>query len=128
MDGLNIPEPILITVSLGTKFIYDSRFSQDVYNDYQDTIHNTRNAMAYVNFICLITMKQTLRQIKYDNLNRCIDNNTIDYVIKAYLRQCLHSTNSFFRAFESIVTINADKGNVMIILNTSILVLPLHII
>lgn len=123
MDGLDIPEPIQITVSLGTKFVYDTRFSIDVYNAYQSTITNTQNNMMHVDFICLTEMKQTLKRIKFDNINRCSDINRCFEMdkwtdaTKGYLRQCLYATNLFFKTFDSIFVINSDKGNNMVILN-----------
>lgn len=59
----------------------------------------------------------TLRNIKYDNINRYICGDKKDISVKGYLRQCLYSTNIFFKLFKSIIAIHTDKGNGMIILN-----------
>lgn len=111
VNGLTIPEPVLVTLSLGTKFVYDSRFSKEVYNTYRSAIQNTQNVMPHVDYVCVIKMKQTLKQIKYDNMGRCVDTKKWVSHIKGYLRQCLYSTNMFFEQFDSVFVIDTDKGN-----------------
>lgn len=65
---------------------------------------------------CIIKMKINLRCIKYDKMDRCIDRDRLINSIKGYLRQCLFSTNVFFKLFKSIISVETDKGKGMVIL------------
>lgn len=108
---------IITCYLLGDKFVYESRFNQKIYNDYRDTINQTRNSISIVDFDSLSRMKETLHHIKFDNMNRCISPDRTNNSKNGFLRQCLYTTNQFFKYFNSIMVIHTDKGNSMVILN-----------
>lgn len=116
IDNIRIPDATYVTLSLGDKFTYQSRFTEEIYKEYQDTINNSLNTMEFVDFDSITKMKQRLENIKFDNMKRCISTDKHENSIKGYLRQCLYTTNLFFKAFKQIITIHTDKGNSMVIL------------
>lgn len=116
IDDIQILEAVCITLSLGGKFAYESRFTEEVYMDYCRTIINTMNTIPFVDFDNIHKLKKSLSNIKFNRMNRCISINRHENSIKGYLRRRLYTTNQFFKRFNQINTIHTDKGNNMVVL------------
>lgn len=119
MDNLLIPEAVKVCVSLGEKFMYDSKISKGTKMAFKESINTMIDTMKTIDYDLVTDLKIMEKEMILDNMSRCLDKDDHVNSIQGFLRQCKYTTEKFFSQCQHIVTAAADKGNIIVILKKS---------
>lgn len=113
MDNIKPPESVVNTLALGQKFVYDGKTSEKQIKEFEALTQMIKEGQPAFWEQTLIELNMIKKQLIWDTLLKCLNEEDAIISIKAELRLHKFVTQNFLDSRTDICVVQADKNNIL---------------